>query len=82
MRGLHPDRFEFRGGRIDNGRNLGRLFGRQIQHVPQMLSHAIAHRAGMRRPEEKMPDMKRGEQAARRCPGREDEQKGDRQLPV
>jgi hypothetical protein len=37
------------------------LFRSQIQRTPQMLSHSIAHRAGMRRPEEMASRMQRAQ---------------------
>ena len=81
LRGLDSDRFEFRRRRIDNRRDFFRLFGRQIQRPPQMLSHPIAHLTGMRWPEEMASHMQRAQQSACRYAGDEDEKERERQLP-
>jgi len=81
LRGLDADRFEFRGGRIDNRCDPGCLFGRQIQRTPQVLSHSVAHLAGMWRPQKMASHVQCAQQAARRHAGDEDEKESERQLP-
>src|SRR5205085_8456639 len=75
-----PDRLQLGRRGVDDRGDFRRLFGSQIKHASQMLSHPFVHVAGVRRPEKMMAEMERAEKAGHR-PREEDENEGEGEFP-
>ena len=79
---FQPDRFEFRAGRLNDGRDFRFLFRSQVQTASHVFAHPVANFARLRWPENHMvANVMETEERTRRSARDENEEERECELP-
>ena len=80
--GVAADLLKLRSGFIDDRRDFGELFRRQIKLSLQTFPHLFGHNRAVMNHEEKMPRVHRADECARHAAGEKHQKKTGDQFPL